>query len=71
MKHKLLVVVLILAVFSTLIVMDAQAFVQDGLARSGDVAVQQVYMDSTSKVIGTSFQVGWRSGIRMLRFRMV
>ena len=71
MKHKLFVVVVILAALSMVVVMSAQASVQDKLASSRDVNVHLVYTDSASGAAERFFQVAWRSGIRTLRFYRV
>ena len=71
MKHRLLIVILILAVSTAFTVMSAQALVQEKLAGSSDAVVQLVYADSTSDVTGASLQVAWRTSIRKLRFRIV
>ena len=79
MKHKLLAVVLVIAVLSIFSAMGAQAVVPDSLAKSHDMTAQYhrlqraqlVYSDSMLyETAGTAFQVSSRSGIRKLRFRM-
>lgn len=71
MKHRLLVVVLIMAVATVFTVLSVHAFVQGKMAGTRDAAVQLVNTESVSEVAGAGYQVAWQSSLRKARFRRV